>query len=301
MCSPQSMTSLRTLGGGKTPALTPEWIADANKAVLRDLGPHLDEGVVPGEVSRGSVVVGRYRGAPREDCSLLLHRLCRWIEGDDLWPSISRYLRNRMGDAILRAALAHLYILWIHPFGDGNGRTARLVEFMILARAGVPDACAHLLSNHYNTTRTEYYRQLDRSSRANSGQGDVMGFVEYSLAGLVDGLEEQCKRVEASHLQLAWEHYVYEQFRTGLRSEARDRRRELTLTLGQLDESVPRRQIPDLTPSLARLYATKTTKTLTRDLNWLVDRGLLHRSPSGFRAPTWIMRAFQPATASSAP
>ena len=49
-----------------------------------------------------------------------------------------------MAEGILKATLAHLYIAWIHPFGDGNGRTARLVEFMLLSRAGVPSPSAHL-------------------------------------------------------------------------------------------------------------------------------------------------------------
>jgi len=41
----------------------------------------------------------------------------------------------------------------IHPFGDSNGRTARLIEFYILLRAGLPDMVSHILSNHYNDTR----------------------------------------------------------------------------------------------------------------------------------------------------
>ena len=64
---------------------------------------------------------------------------------------------------------------------------------MILAREGVPSPCPHLLSNHYNLTRAEYYRQLDRSSRANSGRGDPLGFLLYSLQGFVDGLREQSR------------------------------------------------------------------------------------------------------------
>lgn len=55
--------------------------------------------------------------------------------------------------AIFKAVVAHLYLAWIHPVGDGNGRTARLVEFQILLSSGVPSPAAHLLSNHYNQTR----------------------------------------------------------------------------------------------------------------------------------------------------
>ena len=50
------------------------------------------------------------------------------------------------------------------------------------------------------------------------------------------------------------------------------RRREVTLALGRLGEPIRKQGIPDLSPDLARLYAEKTSKTLTRDVNWLVER-----------------------------
>ena len=52
-----------------------------NGLVLKGL--KVDEDVVPGEVRRHSVGVGRYRGAPAEDCEYLLERLCQWLSGSD--------------------------------------------------------------------------------------------------------------------------------------------------------------------------------------------------------------------------
>jgi Fic family protein len=66
--------------------------------------------------------------------------------------------------SVLLAVWAHLYIAWIHPFGDGNGRTARLVGFTLLLEGGVPAPAAHLLSNHNNRTRSSYYMELDKAS-----------------------------------------------------------------------------------------------------------------------------------------
>ncbi len=57
---------------------------------------------------------------------------------------------------VLKAIVAHLYIAWIHPFGDGNGRTARMVEFKICLSSGIAVPAGHLLSNHYNETREAY-------------------------------------------------------------------------------------------------------------------------------------------------
>ncbi|MXX78992.1 MAG: Fic family protein [Gemmatimonadales bacterium] len=277
--------------------MTPDWIREANRLVLAGLEEHLEEGVVPGEVPTFSVGVGRYSGAPREDCRFLLERLCEWLEDDAVWPDLEEHLGSAVGVAVLRAILAHLYIAWIHPFGDGNGRTARLTEFLILARAGVPSPATHLLSNHYNLTRAEYYRQLDRSSRARAGRGDALGFVVYSLRGFLDGLEEQSRYVEEVQSRLAWEHYVYWRFRLHRRSPAMHRRREVVLALGRHMEPVRKREIPDLAPALTRLYSTKTAKTLTRDLNWLLANELIEKEGDTYRAAVHMMQQFLPVRA----
>ena len=281
---------------GQPPGLTPDWIAGANRRLLAGLDEHLEEGVVPGEIPTHPVGVLRYRGAPRRDCAFLLHRLCGWLEGDD-WPVRPDRREDHTASAILRAVFVHLYIAWIHPFGDGNGRIARLAEFMMLAREGVPSPCAHLLSNHYNLTRSEYYRRLDRSSRANSGRGDPLGFLLYSLQGFVDGLREQSRFIERVQLKLAWEHFVYGEFRRIPSSPAMRRRREVTLALGRVAAAVRKQAIPDLSPNLARRYADRTGKTLTRDMNWLVKRDFVERGEDGYRAKVDSMRAFRPARA----
>ena len=279
--------------GGHPPVLTRDWIAGVNRRLLAGLEGHLEDGVIPGEIPAHPVGVMRYRGAPRKDCGFLLDRLCSWLEGDD-WPVRPDRHEDRMASAILRAVFVHLYLAWIHPFGDGNGRTARLAEFMILARGGVPSPCAHLLSNHYNLTRAEYYRQLDRSGRANSGRGDPLGFLLYSLQGFVDGLREQSRFMAGMQLKLAWEHFVYGEFQRIPSSRAMRRRREVALALGRLGEPIRKQAIPDLSPALARLYAEKTSKTLTRDMNWLVKRNFLERGEYGYRAKVESMRAFRP-------
>ena len=278
---------------GEPPALSPDWIAGANRRLLAGLDEHLEDGVVPGEIPPHPVGVLGYRGAPREDCAFLLDRLCRWLEQGD-WPVRPDRHEDRIASAILRAIFVHLYLAWIHPFGDGNGRTARLAEFTILAREGVPSPCAHLLSNHYNVTRADYYRQLDRSSRANSGRGDPLGFLRYSLQGFVDGLRKQGEFIAGIQLRLAWEHFVYGEFQHVPSSRAMRRRREVTLALGRAGGPVRKKAIPDLSPALARSYAEKTSKTLTRDMNWLADRDFLERGEDGYRAKVEAMRAFRP-------
>ena len=126
-----------------------------------------------------------------------------------------------------------------------------------------------------------------------------MEFVCYALQGFVDGLREQCAYVGRVQLGIAWEHLVCEIFDAEPPTAANVRRRTLVLALGAAERPVPKSEIPDLTPALARSYATRTEKTLTRDLNWLRGRQLVLRTAQGYRARMERMRSFQPGTAQS--
>jgi Fic family protein len=266
--------------------ITPQGLADLNRQVLNGL--ELEDGVVPGQYRDGSVVVGNvYRGAPAGDCEFLVERLCEWLNGESFERCDDR--RETFMKAFLRAILAHVYIAWIHPFGDGNGRTARLVEFGILTAAGVPAISAHLLSNHYNATRDVYYRQLNQASRSG---GDLSSFLRYAAEGFVDGLEEQLGRVRQVNYNSAWREYVDELFEAPS-TAAKRRRRQLVLALPTKD-FVRRAEIDRLTPELAALYAGKQSKTVTRDLNELEKMDLIERRPEGFRAKSEVMLGFLP-------
>ena len=273
--------------GGTPPTLSVAKIKEFDRRVLHSLD--LGEGVVPGEIRAHSVGIARYRGAPAEDCEYLLQQLCDWLNGSDFQPP------EDLGElhvvyAIIKAVLAHLYLAWIHPFGDGNGRTARLVEFMILVTSGVPGPAAHLLSNHYNQTRSEYYRQLDRASQSG---GDVLPFITYAARGLVDGLRAQLERIREQQWDVTWENYVHERFRS--RTSPSDvRRRHLLLDLSEREQPVPISRLRDLTPRLAAAYAKKTAKTLSRDVNALVEMGLLESTQEGYRAKKEIILGFLP-------
>lgn len=257
--------------------MTVDWFRRFNERILRGL--ELEDDVVPGEIRSHPVVVGRYRAAPPADAEYLLQRLCNWINGPDFdapddHPELAAPL------AIVKAITGHLYLAWIHPFGDGNGRTARLLELQILMRAGFPRPACQLLSNHYNLTRTDYYRQLDLASRTNS----EVGFLVYAARGLVDQLREQLDVIGRRQFADRWEQFVYQTF-GGRTSETEDRRVRLVLAISERyreeGEPVLRRDVASLTPKLAAAYATKTGKTLTRDLNALKALGLLREQGRG--------------------
>jgi len=272
------------LEGGESP-LTTDQIIRFNEVVLQGLP--LEEHVAPGQFRTYSVGVAGYRGAPSEDCGYLVDRLCHWLNTGFEPPSDDL----ATGFAVLKAIMAHLYLAWIHPFGDGNGRTARLVEFRILLSGGVPSVAAHLLSNFYNQTRAEYYRQLAAASRSG---GDVMPFISYALRGLRDSLDEQIQGIRSHQWRVAWRDHVFWKFRDG-KGEAVDRRRLVALELAKVDPPAVRvDEIKELTPGIAARYARKTAKTLTRDLNELQAMELIVRQGRTVRANRDLLIHFLP-------
>ncbi len=269
--------------GRQAPPLIAKEIETINKLMSANL--EMDDEVVPGEIRTHSVGVPGYRGAPAEDCEYLLERLCQWLAGPVFDPP------ENMGVvyAIIKAILAHLYLAWIHPFGDGNGRTARLVELRILMSSGVPHPAAHLLSNHYNQTRSEYYRQLRRASASG---GDVLPFMRYAVQGFLDGLRGQLMMIHDQQWLVVWRDLVWGKF-GGKGTHAQIRRRRLVFALSRQAAPVPISELPELDPKLMLAYAGKTRKAIARDVNALIDLGLVSKDKSGVRVRTEALLGFQ--------
>lgn len=259
-----SETADAAISGTPLP-FTTNRILEINERIWR--GQDVD--FTPGEIRTCSVEVRGYLGAPARECEWLLDRLSHWISAElqqQTWLP-SRHMN------ILAAILAHLYIAWIHPFEDGNGRTARMAEYQLLLAAGAPIASAHLLSNHYHLTRDRYYAQLDAASRREPYS--PAGFIKYALQGFVDGLKEQLELVNYQQLHLTWESYVNWQFRIhGRTSETWERRKSLLLALSP-NEWTPRSKFKHLNTDTAGYFHAVSAKTVSGDVNKLLEMGLI--------------------------
>lgn len=278
--------------------ITPEWITEQNAKVLEGL--ELDERVEPGEYSTRQMVVGNYRAAPPEDAQFLIEKLCDWLNewlkdvSNPETPAETRFCL-----AFFAATLGHLYLAWIHPFGDGNGRTARLLECAILAHSGVvPWVSSNVLSDHYNKTRTMYYRKLDAASK----RGDIEGFIRYSAEGFVDQLRQQIDAVRTLQRRIAWTNYVHEAFHAETTGKTKDRRRALVLAMPE-GQATTKKDIRGLTPELAEAYAGHDDKIISRDISCLRNLGLIAPGPkkSSYRPQIEVMDAFRPIAPQWAP
>ncbi len=281
----ESNRMLEGVASGEELILSRARIQQINRIVLNGLS--LADGVQPGQIRQYSVGVMNYRGAPFGECAHLFDRLCDWLNGSDFHP------RAGLGEihmAILKAIIGHLYIEWIHGFGDGNGRTGRLVEVQVLLSAGVPSPASHLLSNHYNATRNEYLKQLRMASETGGG---VIPFLTYALNGFQVGLRGQIAHIRKLHLAIAWQNYVHESFRNQ-NTKAQRRQKDLLLDIAELQEGVKISEIDQLSPRLAKAYAGMHPRTPARDIDALESRALIVRDGKLVRANQELMAAFLP-------
>ena len=276
--------------------LSTQWIKSVHSQLLENLD--LQDHVLKGEYRTVPIVVGTYKGVPHDEIEFLMEKYCSWI--NQMRQEAREALENGQSDRafityFLAAIYSHLYLAWIHPFGDGNGRTARLIECAIFAHSGlVPWISTNVLSDFYNKTRSRYYSKLETASK----NLDVVGFIQYSAQGYRDQLREQVSEVQSFQRKVAWINYVHEQFQSEPASVATRRRRQLILDMPE-GVSYSLGDIRYISPRIAEMYAVTSDKLLKRDIGKLVDLELLDKSSGRgnkgkYQVRIWIMDAFRP-------
>lgn len=281
---------------GTPPHFSVDLLNQYHRLVLDSLEDVLEDGVQVGRLRTHSVLVGRYRGAPPELCEQFTTKYCEWLNNESVVPQ--GFEDYSIAWQIIRALVAHLYFAWIHPYGDGNGRMARLIEFAILLRAGVPDMAAHLLTSFYNKTVDMYYRELQAShGESEDGtypeEGDCQGFIKYALQGYRDELNEQLAYIHYLQLRVIWHDFIHSAFpKHSTSTDERRKRLALDLTDHRFEEPTTVAEIRELTAAVALLYADKKDRTIKRDLDVLVDKSLLRRESDGYKPNTEILLGF---------
>lgn len=269
---------------GKVRIITPDLIKDFHRMIGKNLGDHFD--AIPGRLRDDNRVVGRYLAPDHKFVPKLIDTLCEWLRREFHYSDGQNF-----STLVVQAVITHVYIEWIHPFGDGNGRTGRLLEFYILLRTGLPSIVSHILSNYYNMTRPEYYRQLDQARK----NRNLSGFIKYAVLGFRDGLKENLNIIQQNQFLIFWHYYIYESFKDVkyTKRDAFKRKRELMLKM-PINQEFDVDQIIELTPGIAKKYATANRATILRDLKELQELDLLVKIGRKYTPNTKILKAMMP-------
>jgi Fic family protein len=181
-------------------------------------------------------------------------------------------------DPVMAAGLAHLWFVTIHPFEDGNGRMARAIADMTLARSENSNQRFYSMSAQIRFERNAYYEVLERTQK---GGLDITPWLEWFL-GCLDRAIEGAEGVLAGIFQKArfWESHAKKPFN--------ERQR---LVLNRLFDGFEGK----LTSSKWAKLAKCSQDTASRDIADLVKRGVLVKEPGGGRSTSYAL-AVDPAS-----
>ena len=173
---------------------------------------------------------------------------------------------------ILKAAIAHLWFVAIHPFDDGNGRLARTLTDMLLTRADGMPYRFYSMSAEILRNRNEYYTSLEKTS---SKDMDITPWLEWFLRTLSNAMlrsEEVVKRVVAK--AMFWQEH---------REVAMNERQ--VKVVNKLWDGFEGK----LTTSKWAKICKISQPTALRDINDLVEKGILIRSDEGSKNTSYIL------------
>ena len=189
---------------------------------------------------------------------------------------MTRFLKwfNNVGqlDSVLKAALAHLWFITIHPFDDGNGRIARVISDMELARSENSSQRFYSLSSQIQAERNDYYRILETTQK---GDLDITPWLEWFL-GCLNRAIEGAETTLSSVLYKAGYWKILNSF-----------------SLNQRQKKVLSRMLDGFEGKLTSSKWATITKTspdtALRDINDLVEKGILARGDAGGRSTSYLL------------
>lgn len=173
-------------------------------------------------------------------------------------------------DPVIKAALAHFWFVTIHPFEDGNGRMARAIADMALARSDGAAERFYSMSAQIEAERRDYYAVLERSQK---GDLDVTDWVAWFLECLGHSLDRAEETLSAVLFKArVWQH-------VGNTRVNERQRKVINRLLGGFEGN--------LTSSKYAKLAQCSSDTALRDIQELLDAGVLLRNPGAGRSASY--------------
>jgi Fic family protein len=244
-----------------------EWHADLFPEVRRTgdkfrAGAWRDDSQGPMQVVSGPI--GRHKvhyeapAAARIESEI--RKFQKWLDG------------NEQQDPLLKAAIAHLWFVTIHPFEDGNGRVGRAIAEMCLARSDGSEQRFYTMSSQILEELKGYYDVLETTQ---AGSLDITEWLSWFL-GCLDRAIEQSSRISDSALEkeLFWQDM-----------------KKRNLTLNDRQKKVLNKLFSGFEGKLTRDKWMKMTKassrTALRDIDELIAAGVIEQEEAGGRSTAY--------------
>jgi len=215
--------------------------------------------VVSGRIDRPTV---HFEAPPRDGLERQLDEFLAWFASS----------RQDAGlDPLLRAGIAHLWFVTLHPFDDGNGRLTRALTDLALTQAESQAIRFHAMSASILEDRAGYYHALESSQKAGL---DISAWLEWFLRTLLASLRQALVRIDRV---LAKSRYWQRHGQHALGAEQ-------LKVLNRLLDGGERGFENGISAAQYQSVAKVSKATATRHLGDLLEKGYLQRLPGGGRS-----------------
>ncbi|MGH2878816.1 MAG: Fic family protein [Solirubrobacteraceae bacterium] len=135
-----------------------------------------------------------YIGPPHETVPHLMRETLRWIAASDPQAHL-----------IVRAAMAHLHVVSVHPFRDGNGRISRIVQSLVLALGGLLAPEFVTIEEYLGENTTSYYAALQAVQAGSyKPERDATPFVRFCIAAHIAQARRRLRQLEEAGARWAY-------------------------------------------------------------------------------------------------
>ncbi len=177
---------------------------------------------------------------------------------------------NKKIEPIIKAGIAHLWFVTIHPFEDGNGRISRAITDMLLARADGISQRYYSMSSQIRKERKSYYEILEKTQQ---GSLDITNWLNWFLNCLLNSL----KSSETILIKVLHKHRFWNKYATEIQNERQ--------------KNMLNRLLDGFTGKLTTSKWAKINKcsqdTALRDIQFLIDKGILAKEKAGGRSTNY--------------
>ncbi len=196
----------------------------------------------------------------------------------DLLPTeIENFLtwfnKNNTEDPVIKAAIGHLWFITLHPFDDGNGRIARAITDMLLARADGVEQRFYSMSAQIQKERKQYYSILEETQQ---GALDITDWLVWFLDSLLNALNTSQETLQ----KVIEKHNFWTQHAVKSLNE-----RQILLLNKLLDGFEGK-----LSSSKWAKIAKCSSDTALRDIQDLIQKGILEKAASGGRNTSYHIK-----------
>lgn len=180
---------------------------------------------------------------------------------------------HQQTDLVIKAAIAHLWFVTIHPFEDGNGRITRALTDQLLAQSDKSTQRFYSMSAQIRIKRKEYYDILEKTQKGNL---DITQWIQWFLDCLIEALR-------STDLLLVSVLFKADFWTKHSKTQINDRQKKL---LNKLLDGFDGK----LTSSKWAKIAKCSKDTAIRDINDLIDKEILQKEPAGGRSTNYELK-----------